>query len=189
VVQSRLRREVDHRHFASSSIAMNRFESSAKPNSEREGDLRHRSEFQTVFLDVAGHDLRLPVRVIQSTDEWLSSMLDADADKVRQQLGEPAVARLSEQLDRLAGALCLYEHTTTMELSPVPLAPLFDNVRTDGTDSVRQKGRDSCIRPTRAAIMCNTVLLDGIVGNLVRNAIKYADGCFRKLWRRPSGWR
>ena len=165
---------------------MNRFGSSAKPSSEREGDLRRRTEFHMVFLGVAGqHDLHQPVQVIQSTDEWLSSMLDADADKVRQQLGEAAVARLSEQLDRLAGALRLYEHTTTMELSSVPLAPLFDSVRTDGTDSVRQKDRDLCIRPTRAAIMSNTVLLDGIVGNLVRNAIKYAGGCFRKLWRRP----
>jgi hypothetical protein len=48
-----------------------------------------------------------------------------------------------------------------MELSPAPLAPLFDSVRTDGIDPVRQKGRDLCIRPTRAVIMSNTVLLDG----------------------------
>ena len=84
---------------------MNRFESSAKPSSEREGDLRRLSEFHTVLLGVAGHDLHQPVQVIQSTDEWLSSMLDADVGKVRQQLGEPAVARLSEQLDRLAAAV------------------------------------------------------------------------------------
>ena len=65
---------------------MNQFESSAKPRSEREGDVRRLSEFHTVFLGVAGqHDLHQPVQVIQSTDEWLSSMLDADADKVRQQ--------------------------------------------------------------------------------------------------------
>jgi signal transduction histidine kinase len=50
---------------------------------------------------------------------------------------------------------------------------------------VRQKGLDLCIRPTRAVVLSNTVLLDGIVGNLVRNAIKYAGGCVRKLWRRP----
>ena len=163
---------------------MSRFESSAKPSTEREGDLRRRSEFHTVLLGVTGHDLHQPVQVIQSTDEWLGSMLDADADKVRHQLGEPAIARLSEQLDRLAGALRLYEHTTTMELSPVPLAPLFDSVLTDGIDPVRQKGLDLCIRPTRAVIMSNTVLLDGIVGNLVRHAIKFAGGCIRKLWRR-----
>jgi hypothetical protein len=58
-----------------------------------------------VVLGVAEHDLHQPVQVIQSTDEWLSSMLDADADKVRHRLGEPAVARLSDQLDRLAGRL------------------------------------------------------------------------------------
>jgi two-component system, OmpR family, phosphate regulon sensor histidine kinase PhoR len=161
---------------------MNRFESSAKPSSERERDLQRLSEFHAVLLGVAGHDLRQPVRVIQSSDEWLSSMLDADADKVRLQLGEPAVARLTEQLDRLAGALRLYERATTMELSPAPLAP-FDSVR---TDPVRQKGLDPRIRPTRAAVMSNAVLLDGIVRNLVRNAAKYAGGCFRKLWRRPS---
>ena len=57
---------------------MNRFESSAKPSSEREGDLRRLSEFHTVLLGVAGPDLHQPVQVIQSTDEWLSSMLDAD---------------------------------------------------------------------------------------------------------------
>jgi light-regulated signal transduction histidine kinase (bacteriophytochrome) len=164
--------------MVSSNNAMNRFESSAKPSSEREGDPRRLSE-------LAGDDLHQPVQVIQSTDEWLSSMLNADAGKVRQQLGEPAVARLSEQLDRLAGALRLYEHTTTMEPSPVPLAPLFDSGRTDGIDPVRQKGLDLCIRPTRAVVMSNTVLLDGIMGNLVRNAIKYAGDCFCKLWRRP----
>ena len=123
------------------------------------------NEFHAVLLGVAGHDLRQRVRVIKSTDEWLSRMLDADADKVRQQLGEPAVARLSEQLDRLAGALRLYEDTTAMELSPVPLAALFD----------RQSGRRATIlriRPTRAVVMSNAILLDGIVRNLVRNAIQ-----------------
>jgi two-component system, OmpR family, phosphate regulon sensor histidine kinase PhoR len=151
---------------------MNRFESSAKPSCERERDLRRLNEFHAVLLGVAGHDLRQPIQVIQSTDGWLSRMLDADADKVRQQLGEPAVARLSEQLDRLAGALRLYEDTTAMELSPVPLAPLFDNVRTEGIDPVRQKGRDLRIHPTRAVVMSNAILLDGIVRNLVRNAIQ-----------------
>jgi len=59
------------------------------------------------------------------------------------------------------------------------------SVATEGIDPVRQKGLDLCIRPTRAVVMSNAVLLAGIVRNLVRNAIKYAGGCFRKLWRRP----
>jgi two-component system, OmpR family, phosphate regulon sensor histidine kinase PhoR len=171
--------------MVSSSNAMNRFESSAKPSNEREGDQRRLSEFRTVVLGVAEHDLHQPVQVIQSTDEWLSSMLDADANEVRHRLGEPAVARLSEQLDRLAGALRLYEPTTILKLSPVPLAPLFDSVRTGGIDPVRQNGLDLCIRPTHAVVMSNALLLHGIVGNLVRNAIKFVGGCVHKLWRLP----
>jgi hypothetical protein len=93
---------------------MNRFKSSAKPSCEREHDLRH-DEFHAVILGVAGRDLRQRVQVIKSTDEWLSSMLNADADKLRLQLGEAVVGRLTEQLDRLAGALRLYNDTTTME--------------------------------------------------------------------------
>lgn len=113
---------------------------------------------------MAGRDLRQEVQVIRSTDEWLSSMLNADADKQRLQLGEPVVGRLTEQLDRLAGALRLYENTTTMEPSSVPLRR-FSTV-------VRQKGLDQRIRGTPSVIMSNAVLLSGIARNLARNAIQ-----------------
>ena len=80
---------------------------------------------------------------------------------------------LAEQLDRLAAALRLYEQTTTMKLSPVPLAPIFDGVRTENVELAQQKGLELYVRPTRAVVVSNAVLLDCIVRNLVRNAIKY----------------
>ena len=138
---------------------MNRFKSSAKSSCERECDLRH-NEFHTVLLGVAGCDLRRRVQVIKSTDEWLRSMLDADVDKVRLQLGDPVVGRLAEQLDRLAGELRLYEDATTMEPSSVPL-------RTIST-AVREKG----LNLTRAVVMSKAVLVDGIVRNLVHSAVR-----------------
>ena len=123
---------------------MNWFKSSAKlPSRKRERDLRH-NEFHAVLLGVAGCDLRQEVQVIRSTDEWLSNMLNDDADKQRLLLGEPVVGRLTEQLDRLAGALRLYENTVTIEPSPVPLR-LFST-------AVRQKGSDQRIRSNRAMI-------------------------------------
>jgi hypothetical protein len=152
---------------------MNRFESS-KPSGEREHDLPRRSKLHAVLLGVAEHDLAPEVQVIQSTDEWLSSMLDADDDKLRMQLGEPVISRLTEQLDRLAGALNLYEDTT-MEPSPVPLSPF--------ATAIRQKGLDLRSRPTRAMIMSNAVLLDGTVRNLVRNTIQI---CRRLLLRNSN---
>ena len=151
---------------------MNWFKSSAKlPSRKRERDLRH-NEFHAVLLGVAGRDLRQGVQVIRSTDEWLSSMLNADADKQRLQLGEPVVGRLTEQLDRLAGALRLYENTVTIEPSPVPLRLC--------STAVQQKGSDQRIRPNRLMIIGSAVLLGGIVRNMVRS-------CFRKLWRRRGG--
>jgi two-component system phosphate regulon sensor histidine kinase PhoR len=160
---------------------MNRFESSAKPSSERERGLQRASEFHAVLLGMAAHDLRQPLQVIRSTYEWLSGRLDADAERVRLRRGELAVARLTEQLDRLTGPLRLYEHTTMMELAPVPLAPLFDSVRTEGVEPARQNGLDLRIRPTRAVVMSNAVLLDCIVRNLGRNAIKYTPDSGRVL--------
>jgi hypothetical protein len=95
MIQSRLRCEVDQRHSAivsKSSKMMNRFKSSAEPSRKRECDLRH-NEFHAVLLGVAGRDLRQRIQVIKSTDEWLSSMLNADADKQRLQLCESAGAK------------------------------------------------------------------------------------------------
>src|SRR5271163_2743065 len=75
-----------------------------------------------------------------------------DVDRMRLQRGERAVAKLAQQLDQLAAALRLYQHTTTMELSPVPLAPLFDSVRAENVEFARQKALKLRIRPTRAVL-------------------------------------
>jgi hypothetical protein len=126
---------------------MNRFKSSTKlPSRKRERDLRH-NEFHAVLLGVAGRDLRQGVQVIRRTDEWLSCMLNADADKQRLQLGEPVVGRLTEQLDSLAGALRLYENTVTTEPSPVPQRLSSTAVRQKG---LRLRRRAPCPRPPRA---------------------------------------
>jgi signal transduction histidine kinase len=125
----------------SRSNTMNGYQLSAKPFSEREIDLQRVSDFHAVLLGMAAHDLRQPLQVIQSTYEWLSGRFDAEADRMRLQRGERAVARLAEQLDRLAAALRLYQHTTMMELSPVPLAPLFDSVGAENGEFARGRAR------------------------------------------------
>jgi two-component system, OmpR family, phosphate regulon sensor histidine kinase PhoR len=154
---------------------MNGCQSSTESYSERQYNLQRVSDFHAVLLGMAAHDLRQPLQVIQSTYEWLSGRFDDDVERMRLQRGERAVSRLAEQLDRLAAALRLYEQTTTMKLSPVPLAPIFDGVRTENAELARQKGLELRVRPTRAIVVSNAVLLDCIVRNLVRNAIKYTD--------------
>jgi two-component system, OmpR family, phosphate regulon sensor histidine kinase PhoR len=161
--------------IVSRSNTMNGYQSSARPFSERELDLQRDRDFHAVLLGIAAHDLRQPLQVIHSTYEWLSGRFDAQADRMRLRHGERAVAKLADQLDQLAAALRLYQLTTTVELSPVPIAPLFDGVGSENAEFARQKGLELRIRPTRAIVVSNAVILDGIVRNLVRNAIKYTD--------------
>jgi len=68
----------------------------------------------------------------------------------------------------------------------------LDSVRSENVERAGQKGLDLRIRPTRAVVMSNAVLLDGMVRNLVRNAIKYTDVadarttiCRRRLTPQP----
>jgi two-component system phosphate regulon sensor histidine kinase PhoR len=105
---------------------------------DRECEPRHAGDFPPVLLGIAGHDLRQPLQVVRGTYDWLSRRLDTDAKRVRLRLGEQAIAKLSHQLDRLVEALRLYECTTAMELSPVPLAPLFESVRTEDIELIRR---------------------------------------------------
>ena len=63
------------------SSAMKRTQWSEQSNNEREHDLKRASEFHAVLLGMAGHDLRQPLHVIQSTYERLGSASYADNGK------------------------------------------------------------------------------------------------------------
>lgn len=132
-------------------------------------------DFQATLLGMAGHDLRQPLQVIQSAYDWLGSRVVTMSEKTRLERGERAIAKLTEQLDRLVGALRLYEHTKSVTVSPTALAPLFDGIASDNRETAIEKGVELRIVPTTASVMSHSILLDGVLRNLVRNAIKYTN--------------
>jgi two-component system, OmpR family, phosphate regulon sensor histidine kinase PhoR len=138
-------------------------------------DLRRTNDFQAALLGMAGHDLRQPLQVIQSAYEWLGSRVAHSSERVRLARGERAIARLTEQLDRLVSALRLYEHTQRMEISSVALAPLFWRIANENESDARESAIELRIHATGSAVMSNAVLLEGILRNLVRNAVKYTE--------------
>ena len=138
-------------------------------------DLQRASDFQAALLGMAGHDLRQPLQIIQSAYEWLGSRVAHTSEKVRLERGERAIAKLTEQLDRLVSALRLYEHTQRMEISPVALAPLFWRIANENESDARENGIELRVHATRGVVMSNPVLLEGILRNLVRNAVKYTE--------------
>jgi two-component system, OmpR family, phosphate regulon sensor histidine kinase PhoR len=144
-------------------------------------DLQRASDFQAALLGMAGHDLRQPLQIIQSAYEWLGSRVAHTSEKVRLGRGERAIAKLTEQLDQLVSALRFYEHTQKMEIVPVALAPLFWRLASENENDARENCIDMRIRPTREVIVSNPVLFEGVVRNLVRNAVKYTEPTGRIL--------
>jgi two-component system phosphate regulon sensor histidine kinase PhoR len=142
---------------------------------DRTLDLQRASDFQAALLGMAGHDLRQPLQVIQSAYEWLGSRVANTSEKVRLERGERAIAKLTEQLDRLVSALRLYEHTQKMEIGPVALAPLFWRIANENENDARENCIDLRVHPTREVIASNPVLFEGVLRNLVRNAVKYTE--------------
>jgi signal transduction histidine kinase len=131
-------------------------------------------DFQAALLAMVGHDLRQPLQVLHSTYEWLGANIGGSA-RTRLQRGEGAIARITEQLDRLVGALRLYEQTRRIEVAPVAIGPLLKRVSAEHSEAAAEKGVELRVCRTGAVVMSNNLLLDGILHNLVRNAVKYTE--------------
>jgi signal transduction histidine kinase len=136
-------------------------------------NLQRAGEFVAVLLAMAGHDLRQPLQVISSSYGRLAKRLDAGPDWEYLQRGELAIAQLVEQLDHLVDASRLYERAGTIEPMPVPLAPLLAGICRDNGETARQKDLRFDVLSSCTVVMSDAVLLDGVLRNLIRNAIKY----------------
>jgi signal transduction histidine kinase len=137
-----------------------------------EFDLKKASEFNAVLLAMAAHDLRQPMQLILGAFSRLGGECPTGREHEYIRLGELAIRRLTEQLDHLVDALRMHERRT-IALAPVVLAPLLAAQCREHAEFAQQGGVTLRVCPTRMAVMSDAVLLDGILRNLVRNAIKY----------------
>src|ERR1700690_2257965 len=130
------------------------------------------TDFQAVLLAMAGHDLRQPLQTIQSSHDLLGIGVRTKSEQRLLQTGQHAINRLNGLLDQLLGAVRLCEHSAEAKLSPVALEPLFRQARHENAEAALQKRIDIRLCATDASVMSNAVLLNGILRNLVSNAIK-----------------
>ena len=63
------------------------------------------SEFESVLLAIAGHDLRQPLQAIQSVHDLLGSSERTESELRVLRYGQTAIDRLKDQLDRILSAL------------------------------------------------------------------------------------
>jgi two-component system, OmpR family, phosphate regulon sensor histidine kinase PhoR len=144
-----------------------------KPDNPARRDLQRNSDFLAALLAMAGHDLRQPLQVIMGAHARLAHRLTTGREHEYVVRGQRGVAQLRDQLDLLVHALRLYEYAGAVRAAPIPLRPRLANLADDHTPSARQKGVDLRIVLADRVIMSDVLLLDGILRNLVRNALKY----------------
>jgi signal transduction histidine kinase len=80
------------------------------------------SEFESVLLAIAGHDLRQPLQVLQNAREFLGRGVRTRSELRLLRLVQSAIDRLRDQLDELVAALQLRGGARGIKLTSVPRA-------------------------------------------------------------------
>jgi two-component system phosphate regulon sensor histidine kinase PhoR len=131
------------------------------------------SDFSATLLAMAGHDLRQPLQVITSAHDVLGQILDSDKQREELARAADAAARLGNMLIELVGALRLRERSGDHLQLPVRLSPILEDLASEFAEPARRKGIEFRVIPASVVVLSHPVLLSGILGNLVRNAIDY----------------
>jgi two-component system, OmpR family, phosphate regulon sensor histidine kinase PhoR len=138
-------------------------------------DSERTTDFQAVLLAMASHDLRQPLQILQGSHDLLGIGVRTKSEQRLLQRGQHAINCLNGLLNQLLSAVRLCEHSKEARISRVPLEPLFRQACHENAEGALQKGIDIRVCPTSASVMSNAVLLNGILRNLVSNAIKYTE--------------
>ena len=131
------------------------------------------SEFESVLLAIAGHDLRQPLQVLQNAREFLGRGVRTRSELRLLQLVQSAIDRLRDQLDELVAALQLRGGARGIKLTSVLVGPLLQQAIYENEVAALMKGVRVRTVPTSATIESNALLLGTVLRNLVSNAIKY----------------
>jgi signal transduction histidine kinase len=83
--------------------------------------------------------------------------------------------QIAEQLHQLVTALQIHQKSSRLYLVPVRLGSAFSAVQRDVAELAAERGVQFRVVQTRAVVASEPVLLASIIGNLVRNAVKFTN--------------
>lgn len=126
------------------------------------------------FSYSVSHDLRAPLRAMQGFGRVL---LD-DYGPVLDDMGRECAQRIvgaAERMDNLINDLLVYSRLghTTLDLSPVPLTDIFNDIRGQVAADIEQKQATLHIPPDLPAVEAHRVTLTQVLLNLISNGLKF----------------
>lgn len=143
------------------------------------------------FVAAASHDLLQP---LSAATLYLASL----PDETMSAPARKTIAKVQRSLDSVEGLLGALLDISRLEsghaavtLEPIPLAPLFAQLREEFIPLAARKGLQLIVPPVRdAVVISDQVYLRRILQNLISNAIRYtAQGrVFVGLRRRGGDW-
>ena len=142
---------------------------------EKKNEAENATRAKSRFLAAASHDLRQPTHALGMFVARLGQLpLDAPA---RQLVGsvEDSVRAMQDLLDDLMDVSRLDAGAVTVNLRPVALHAVLNQVQNALQPLATQKGLRLRFRPTPLWVMSDAMLLHRIVLNLVHNALRYTE--------------
>lgn len=130
-------------------------------------------DFSATLLTMAGHDLRQPLQLIVGAHDKLARTLQGSEQQAELAHAGAAIAQLVSMLSQLVEAVQLRHRSGDDLHLPVPLRPLLDGLVVEFAEPARQKGITFRVISGRGAVLSHSVLLTGMLRNLIRNAIDY----------------
>jgi hypothetical protein len=120
------------------------------------------SEFESVLLAIAGHDLRQPLQVLQNAREFLGRGVRTRSELRLLRLVQSAIDLLRDQLDELIAALRLRAGAKGMKLTPVLVGPVLQQATYENEVAALMKGVSvrivrSRLAPRLRAMRCFSV--------------------------------
>lgn len=141
-------------------------------SSSPEIETQQASDYGSVLLAIAGHDLRQPLQTIQSAHELLGIGIRTRSELRLLRSGQRAIDALTAQLDQLLAALRLRDPEGVKPM-PLKLMNLLQQVACENEFEALKKGIKLSVIPSSVSILSDRLLFGAILRNLVGNALRY----------------
>ncbi|WP_247893362.1 hybrid sensor histidine kinase/response regulator [Azospirillum endophyticum] len=147
------------------------------------------------FLSAANHDLRQPFQALRLFHHILMERLAGTRDHgIAEKMGE-ALDAGEKLLHALLEVATLDAGVVRPQLTDVPVSAVFEELLAEFRGMAAERGLMLRAMPTRMVIRTDRTLLTRMLGDLVRNAIRFTDngrvtiGCRRQArWLRIEVW-